>query len=145
MPWVLKGPLNGGTLVIGNEHHPLMVWINEFPNPQQQRAVGDLLVRSEARDAVLEHMLTELTGDDDGSRHQDLIQMLKDELAHTIAWRLQRANNEPAPQDRTLDERLRRIQQRADARLKAQADNVGGMASTDARPGEDTGAGPGSS
>lgn len=42
-----------------------------------------LTVRSHARQTMLEHILAELEGDDEGSRFGDLIEMIRNELALT--------------------------------------------------------------
>lgn len=42
-----------------------------------------LMVRSHARQTMLEHILAELQGDDEGSRVGDLIEMIRGELVLT--------------------------------------------------------------
>jgi hypothetical protein len=81
--WSLVGPTRSDayTVVCGTKQ--LGVVIAADTGAKEAAANAKLIARSPARHAILEHILAELEGDDEGTRWSDLVGMIRTELDRT--------------------------------------------------------------
>jgi hypothetical protein len=96
-PWTMDGPLPTGVILIRDAAGYCVATVKVDPAcPIQCHVIAGLLSRTPNRHAVLEHVLTELQGDDEGARHPDLLAMIERELKAVVAFQWPDSNGEPA-------------------------------------------------
>lgn len=78
--WVITGPTMSGAYMLSANHKQIAIVTPGDCGPQQTAAHARLMARSVVRCAMLAHVLAELEGDDEGTRHGELIAMLQAEL-----------------------------------------------------------------
>lgn len=78
--WRLTGPLKSGGWTIHAGDKQIAVITAVDVSPAEAEANARAMSRASALTAMLEHVESELSGDDDGSRFPDLLKMIREEL-----------------------------------------------------------------
>jgi hypothetical protein len=80
--WEMAGPLRSGNLTILDGGGRCLATLKvDVIGIERARKVGRLMCRAPAMRDCLEHIQAELEGDDDGTRFDDLLRLIGDELA----------------------------------------------------------------